>query len=43
MFAAPVRIALEPLAMPELPLVPKVSIAIICFNYGRFLAECLES
>jgi glycosyltransferase involved in cell wall biosynthesis len=43
MSAAPVPIALEPLAMPELPPVPRVSIAIICFNYGRFLAECLES
>jgi cellulose synthase/poly-beta-1,6-N-acetylglucosamine synthase-like glycosyltransferase len=41
--AAPIQIAIEPLAMPELPPMPKVSIAIICFNYGRFLAECLES
>jgi cellulose synthase/poly-beta-1,6-N-acetylglucosamine synthase-like glycosyltransferase len=29
--------------MPELPAAPKVSIAIICFNYARFLPECLES
>lgn len=43
MSAAPVQIALEPLAMPELPPVPRVSVAIICFNYGRFLAECLDS
>jgi glycosyltransferase involved in cell wall biosynthesis len=41
--AVPVQIELEPLAIPELPPAPKVSIAIICFNYGRFLAECLES
>jgi glycosyltransferase involved in cell wall biosynthesis len=29
--------------MPELPERPRVSIAVICFNYGRFLPECLES
>ena len=35
--------AIEPMALNELPAVPKVSIAIICFNYGRFLPECLDS
>ena len=37
------QIQLEPLDLPPLPAIPKVSIAIIAFNYGRFLAECLES
>jgi glycosyltransferase involved in cell wall biosynthesis len=40
-FEAP--FAIEPMALGELPAVPKVSIAIICFNYGRFLPECLDS
>jgi glycosyltransferase involved in cell wall biosynthesis len=36
-------LAIEPMALDALPAAPKVSIAIICFNYGRFLPECLDS
>jgi glycosyltransferase involved in cell wall biosynthesis len=39
----PSRLAFEPLALPALPDAPRTSIAIICFNYGRFLPECLDS
>jgi glycosyltransferase involved in cell wall biosynthesis len=35
--------AIEPMALDALPAAPKVSVAIICFNYGRFLPECLDS
>lgn len=31
------------MALPPLPAAPRVSVAIIAFNYGRFLAECLDS
>jgi glycosyltransferase involved in cell wall biosynthesis len=41
--AVPTPLAIEPMALPALPLAAKVSIAIICFNYGRFLPECLDS
>jgi len=33
----------EPRNLPELPPSPKVSIAITSYNYGSFLAECLDS
>jgi len=36
-------VTLEPMPLGELPATPKVSIATICFNYGRFLPECLDS
>ncbi|MDM0073197.1 glycosyltransferase [Variovorax sp. J2P1-59] len=39
----PAEIAIEPLTMTALPPKPSVSVAIICFNYGRFLPECLDS
>lgn len=39
----PAHLAIEPLRLSELPPKPSVSIAIICFNYGRFLPECLDS
>ena len=34
---------LQPIALGKLPPSPRVSIAITCFNYGRFLGECLDS
>lgn len=34
---------LEPLPLDELPHRPKVSVAVPSYNYGRFLAECLDS
>ena len=40
---SPPPLAFEPMPIPELPDRPWVSIAVICFNYGRFLPECLES
>lgn len=40
---APSRLAIQPMALPPLPAPPRSSIAIICFNYGRFLGECLDS
>jgi GT2 family glycosyltransferase len=39
----PARLAIELMWLSELPPKPSVSIAIICFNYGRFLPECLDS
>lgn len=33
---------LKPLDLPDLPAAPRVSIAITCYNYGRFLRECLD-
>ena len=41
--STPARIAIEPLTMTALPPKTRVSVAIICFNYGRFLGECLDS
>ena len=43
MITLPERLHFEPLQFAELPPSPSVSIAIICFNYGRFLVECLDS
>ena len=42
-FLEPSAPVLEPLPLAELPAAPRTSIAIICFNYGRFLPECLDS
>ncbi|MBT2320816.1 glycosyltransferase family 2 protein [Variovorax paradoxus] len=42
-FLMPSALPLEPLLLPELPAAPRTSIAVICFNYGRFLPECLDS
>lgn len=34
---------LPALALRALPATPSTSVAIICFDYGRYLAECLDS
>jgi glycosyltransferase involved in cell wall biosynthesis len=41
--ATPHPFKVEPMPIPELAERPSVSVAIICFNYARFLPECLES
>lgn len=41
--ASPSATSLQPLVLPPLPSSPKVSIAMICFNYARFLPQSLES
>lgn len=43
MFVVNERLPIEPLKLAELPESPSVSIAIISFNYGRFIVECLDS
>ncbi|RYY68519.1 MAG: glycosyltransferase family 2 protein, partial [Comamonadaceae bacterium] len=39
----PPETPLVPLPLGDLPPAPTTSVAIICFNYARFLGECLDS